>query len=88
MEHSADRAGEKAHLGGYRDGLDRAAEDRGRRRSGVDRMNLAALDASAAVRRDALADGCLELPLPVAVAEKLVGRELACPGPDGWTLVE
>ena len=88
VERSADLGGEKAHLDGCRDGLVRAAEDPGRRRSGVDRMNLAALDALAAVRRDALADECRELQLLGADAEKLVDPELACLEPDGSTSVE
>jgi hypothetical protein len=55
-----------------------AAEVLARPRLGVDRMNLAVWDASDAVRRDASADECRELPLPGADAEKLVVRELAC----------
>jgi hypothetical protein len=51
-------------------------------------MNLAAWDALAAVRRDALADECRELQLLGADAEKLVDPELACPEPDGWTSAE
>ena len=66
----------------------RAAADLGRRRLGGDRMNLAAWDALAAVRRDALADECRELQLLGADAEKLVDPELACPEPDDWTSVE
>jgi hypothetical protein len=48
-------------------------------------MKLAAWDAWVAVRRDASADDCRELRLPVAVAEKLVVLELACLGPDAPT---
>jgi hypothetical protein len=51
-------------------------------------MNLAAWDASAAVRRDALADGCQELPLLGGDAEKSVVRELACLVPDVLTSAE
>ena len=88
MEHSVGPDGEKGHLGGFPDESVRAAEDLGRRRLGVDRMNLAALGASAAVRQDALADGSLALQLLGAVAEKLVVQEPAYPEPDGWTSVE
>ena len=62
-----------------------AAEGLGRRRLGVDRMNLAAWDASAAVRRDASADECRELLRLAADAGKWVGRELACLAPDDLT---
>ena len=51
-------------------------------------MNLAAWDASDAVRRDALADGFLELRQLGADAEKLVVQEQAYLGPDDWTSVE
>lgn len=51
----------------------------------MDRKSLAAWDASDAVRRDASADECRELPLPGADAEKLVVRELACLAPDVLT---
>jgi hypothetical protein len=88
VEHSVDPVCEKGRRGGCRDGLVRAAEDPGRRQSGVDRMNLAAWDALAAVRRDALADECRELQLLGADAEKSVDPELACQEPDGWTSVE
>ncbi len=71
--------------GGCRDGLVLAAEVQGRRRLGVDRMNLAAWDALAAVRRDALADECRALLLLAADAEKSVDRELACRAPDDLT---
>ena len=67
---------------GFLDGLVPVAEDLGRRRSDADRMNLAAWDASAGVRRDALADECRGLRLPVAVAGKSVVPELVCLGPD------
>jgi hypothetical protein len=88
VEHSVDRDGAKGHPGGYPDELVLAAEDLVRRRLGVDRMNLVAWDASVAVRRDALADGCLVLQLPAAAAEKLAVLELACLAPDDWTSVE
>jgi hypothetical protein len=87
-EHSVDPDGEKGHPGGFPDVSVRAAEDLGRRRSDADRMNLAAWDAWGAVRRDALADGYLELPLLGADAEKLAVLELACRELDGWTSVE
>jgi hypothetical protein len=48
-------------------------------------MNLAAWDASAAVRRDALADECQALQLPGADAEKLVDPGRACLEPDVLT---
>ena len=86
MVRSADPVCEKAHQGGCRGALARAAEDLARRRLDVDRKNLAAWDAWAAVRRDALADGCPELPQLGADAEKLVAPELACLGPDALTL--
>lgn len=85
MEHSADPAGEKAHRDGFLDGLAPAAEDLARRQSAVDRMNLAALDASDAVRLDAWADGCLELLQLGVDAEKWVVPGLACLGPDAPT---
>jgi hypothetical protein len=88
VEHSVDPGGEKAHQGGFPDVLVRAAEDLGRRRLDADRMNLAAWDASAAVRRDALADGCLALLLQGADAEKLAVLELACLALGGSTSVE
>jgi hypothetical protein len=62
-----------------------AAEDLGQRRLVVDRMNLAAWDASAAVRRDASADECRELPRLGADAGKWAGLELACLAPDDST---
>jgi hypothetical protein len=49
---------------------------------GVDRKSLAEWDAWGAVRRDASADECRELPLLGADAEKSVVRELACLAPD------
>jgi hypothetical protein len=88
VEHSADPVFEKDLQDGCRDVLVRAAEDLGRRRLDVARMNLAAWDASAAVRRDALADGCRALRRLGAGAEKLVVREQVCLAPDGWTSVE
>jgi len=48
-------------------------------------MNLAAWDALAAVRRDALADDCQALPRLVGDAGKSVGLELACPAQDDST---
>jgi hypothetical protein len=65
--------------------LVRAAEDLGQRRLGVDMMNLAAWDASAAFRRDASADECRELPRLDGDAGKLVVLESACLAPDGST---
>jgi hypothetical protein len=88
VEHSVDPDGAKAHPDGCPDGLVPAAEDLGRRRLGVDRMNLVAWDASVAVRRGALADGCRELLLLGADAEKLAVLELVCLAPDGSTSVE
>ena len=88
MEHNVDPVCEKVHPDGYPDALAPAAEDLGRRRLGVDRMNLAAWDASVAVRRGALADGCRELLLLGADAEKWAVLELAYPEPDDWTSVE
>jgi hypothetical protein len=70
------------HLDGCLDVLVLAAEDRGRLQLGVGRMNLAASDALADVRRDAWADGFRELQRPVADAGKSAGLELACPEPD------
>lgn len=67
---------------GCRDESVRAAEVRGRHRLGAGQMNLAAWDASAAVRRDALADECRGLRRLDADAEKSVDRELACLAPD------
>jgi hypothetical protein len=88
VEHSVDPGAEKGHQGDFPDVLVRAAEDLGQRRLGVDRMNLAAWDASVAVRRGALADGCRELLLPGADAEKLAVLELACLALGGSTSVE
>jgi hypothetical protein len=88
VEHSVDPDGAKAHPDGCPDGLVPAAEDLGRRRLGVDRMNLVAWDASVAVRRGALAVGCRELLLLGADAEKLAVLELVCLAPDGSTSVE
>jgi hypothetical protein len=88
VEHSVDPGGEKAHQGGSPDVLVRAVEDLGQRRLGVDRMSLAAWDASVGVRRGALADGCRELLLLGADAEKWAVLELAYPEPDDWTSVE
>ncbi|HEX3106597.1 MAG TPA: hypothetical protein VHQ22_19325 [Terriglobales bacterium] len=88
MAHSADPVCEKVHRDGCLDALVRAAEDLGQRRLGVVRMSLAAWDASAAVRRDALADECLVLQLRAGGAEKLAVRELACLALDGSTWVE
>lgn len=70
---------------GCRDESVRAAEVRGRHRLGAGQMNLAAWDASAAVRRDALADECQALQLPGADAEKLVDPGQACLEPDVLT---
>jgi hypothetical protein len=88
VEHSADLACEKAHRGGCLDVLALAAEGLARRRLGVDRMNLAAWDASVAVRQDASADGNPALPLLGVGVEKLVVPEQAAREPDGWTSVE
>jgi hypothetical protein len=85
VEHSVDPDGEKALQDGCRDGLVRAAEDLAQHRLGVARMNLAAWDAWAGVRLDALAHECLELPPLGADAEKLVGPEQVCPEPAGLT---
>jgi hypothetical protein len=88
VEHSVDLDGAKAHQDGYPDGLVPAAEVLDRRQLAADRMNLAAWDASVAVRRGALADGCRELLLPGADAEKLAVLELACLALGGSTSVE
>jgi hypothetical protein len=76
-EHSAGPADETVHRGGFLDVLVRAAEDLGQRRLDVGQKNLAAWDASAAVRRDASVDGCRELRLPDVDVGKLVDREQA-----------
>lgn len=62
--------------------LVRAAEGLVRRRLDADRKNLAAWDASAGVRQDALADECRALRRLDADAEKSVDQELACQAPD------
>ena len=64
---------------GCRGALILAAEGLARLQSGAGRMNLAAWDAWADVRRDAWADEFLELQRPVVDAEKLAGPVLACP---------
>jgi hypothetical protein len=67
---------------GFRGALILAAEDLGRLQLAVGQMNLAASDASVAVRLGALADGFRELRRPVAGAGKSAGLVLAYPGPD------
>jgi len=85
VERNAGQDGVMGLQDGCRDEWGRAVEVLGRRRLGVDPMNLVAWDASAAVRRDASADECQALQLLGADAEKLVDRELVCPEPDVLT---
>jgi len=84
-ERTADLAGEKVHRDGCRDALARAAVTLDRRRLGGDQKNPAVWGALGVVRRDAPADGCLELPRLGAGAEKLAVLEPACLVPDALT---
>lgn len=76
-EHSADRAGARAHRDGYRDEAGPEVEGLDRLQWAAVRKDLCALDASACVRRDEAEDVAhLRLEgLAVGDAGKLAGRE-------------